>query len=321
MPRSESYLTLPDNSPVAHTYAEVSSLLHDIVKGNNGKPPSPEQVKFMLKQLERLTSTGDSEKEMSLRLAREVIGNENFFGPAEIKKTLGIEISNDQIPPIPFSTEELRLAKEKGQYLILRWDIATQSDGSMSFINLRYLFRFLTSQYQVDDLISSLQDKYNYVATPRRGWALCGEPIPVPDTDNNREFYKWFVEMLGDLKLEELEKFDLDVSNQLFTQENGPLIMDYPVLRRFVPRLVEVIYDKAVLPASRKTSNNLMTSSFFFNKTMGTTVYPYVCDFKDDNSQQLTQPRVLNYDILPSLDSFSMHKVFLSINKFGNVRV
>jgi len=51
--------------------------------------------------------------------AKEILG-QDFLGPEEIKAVFGLETI--EVPPIPFSREELERAKELGQFLILRTD-------------------------------------------------------------------------------------------------------------------------------------------------------------------------------------------------------
>ncbi len=67
--------------------------------------------------------SGEVAEQMSM--AKEIM-EEDFFGPDEIKKALGIEVT--EMPDIPFKKEELERAKELEQILILRTDKA--SDGS-----------------------------------------------------------------------------------------------------------------------------------------------------------------------------------------------
>lgn len=53
----------------------------------------------------------------SVEKAREIIGNANFIGPEEIDAHL--KINFDDVPMIPYSPEQLKLAQEKGMMLVL----------------------------------------------------------------------------------------------------------------------------------------------------------------------------------------------------------
>lgn len=56
----------------------------------------------------------------------EKIFGKDFLGPDAIDRTFGIKMSPDQIPPIPFDRERLRVAEKRNQFLILRTDKAPE---------------------------------------------------------------------------------------------------------------------------------------------------------------------------------------------------
>ena len=124
----------------------------------------------------------EKSKEVSLLEAELIMGKEYFFGPKAIEQTFGFALEN--IPPIPFSVQELRKAKESNQILRLSWDAFP--DG-----------RKLTGQSMTDflkgkqrDGASPLfeehfnQDNSIFInETPRRGWSLVSNEIDYKNQD------------------------------------------------------------------------------------------------------------------------------------------
>ncbi|MBF8280358.1 MAG: AAA 5 protein [Candidatus Magasanikbacteria bacterium] len=61
------------------------------------------------------------ENEVSLERAAEIMGSD-FLGQEAVEATFGIKLDTKEIPEIPFSEADLELAKELGQFLVLRVD-------------------------------------------------------------------------------------------------------------------------------------------------------------------------------------------------------
>ena len=57
--------------------------------------------------------------EARLERAREILGEKDLLGPEAVAKAFGIELSSDQIPPMPYSDKDLELAKGLGEMLVL----------------------------------------------------------------------------------------------------------------------------------------------------------------------------------------------------------
>ena len=66
--------------------------------------------------------------EHQLETAREVLGKENVYGPDQINHVFNVDLDPQDIPPIPYSTEDLEKAKEMNMILILR--ISHNKDGN-----------------------------------------------------------------------------------------------------------------------------------------------------------------------------------------------
>ncbi|MCX6782123.1 MAG: hypothetical protein NTW66_03340 [Candidatus Magasanikbacteria bacterium] len=64
-------------------------------------------------------TSGSEEGEVTLAEAERIFG-EDFHGPEAVEKTFDFHVRESEVPPIPFSQEDLERAKELGQMLILR---------------------------------------------------------------------------------------------------------------------------------------------------------------------------------------------------------
>ncbi len=271
MPENIQNLTLPDNSPVAHTYAEVSSRLHEIVKSNNGKPPSPEQVKFMLKQLEGLDSFDDEAPfvgAVEMDDARDIMGEENFYGTEAIRKVFGFDVPVDQIPTINFSEKELMKAKKQGLSLILRWDITPDR----KWLDINKLCLVWISRFKVGTG-ANINDMVDYVRSSgvneavRLGWALCGpygQYIDTVDKTNYPDLMDWFRDQFSKYVPAREVKASFEDTKEYFKtpgflwQSN---FLNVPVIQDFLPTLNEVVYDAVLLGDKMKLGTILTRTS------------------------------------------------------------
>jgi len=62
---------------------------------------------------------GREKNKVTMEQARQILGDD-FYGREEVEDTFGFEIKDTEIPPIPYSSEELEDAKELGESLVLR---------------------------------------------------------------------------------------------------------------------------------------------------------------------------------------------------------
>ncbi len=111
--------------------------------------------------------------------AQVILGEENVFGPREVKKIIfgdGISGGLDGFPLIPFDREELKRAKELGQYLIFRFD--KDEDGQILSID-RIIKRFKTHGFDLLRVMlertSFKKEKFYLEDASTFGWALCGK--------------------------------------------------------------------------------------------------------------------------------------------------
>ncbi len=119
-----------------------------------------------------------------------------FFGVNEIKIAFGFDIPKKDLPPIPFSTQELKEAKERGDYLIYRPDtyrpataiadatptpltmqtIAELVQPTLTAINTEWKARYTGNDWCENESFYTKD-------TPRKGWVLVSKE-PLSDSTN-----------------------------------------------------------------------------------------------------------------------------------------
>ena len=91
-------------------------LIDDLLKNIGIKIALPDQNKLVPK----LEYRKPVEECLSVEQAIEILSPEKVFGPAEVAQVWEVELK--EVPPIPYSREDLEKAKKLGMYLILRLD-------------------------------------------------------------------------------------------------------------------------------------------------------------------------------------------------------
>ena len=81
-------------------------------------------TRMIIKELKSLFSIKRAKK--IFNTLEKKAGKTDVLGPEEIEKAFGIKLEQKNIPLIPFSKEELELANELGQFLILRVNVDDQ---------------------------------------------------------------------------------------------------------------------------------------------------------------------------------------------------
>jgi len=122
--------------------------------------------------------------------AQELMG-EDFYGPEEIQKAFGVELREEEIPPQPFSRQELEHFREEGCFLTLRID-HDQDDNPLTIKQLKTLYG-VDSDYPETRIFYN-QDWYERPEnldpfftheTPRVQWALVKKEILKDSTNKN----------------------------------------------------------------------------------------------------------------------------------------
>ncbi|MDO8507941.1 MAG: hypothetical protein Q7S53_05265 [bacterium] len=189
--------------------------------------------------------------------AQEVMKGD-YLGPEAIEKALGVRIERKNIPKIPFSKEDLEIAKKCGQFLILRVD--KEADGeplTMPQISWRYKERKGRSALHIHE---AFHDS-NFVnkETPSVGWALVTvvgreEPIDISFQEETEllidhlqsnifkgrklpEVYEEAIQEYEEMK-SEIERANVPHSNYLLSR-----LKINNLLR---PKPVDILYDAVV---------------------------------------------------------------------------
>ena len=140
----------------------------ELYKGRGVDPDLEEKIKLeKAKKNEGISG-------IDLTSAIEILGKEDVFGPDAVQSTFGVELK--EVPPIPYSKEELEKAKEFGQVLILRVD-KTSNGEPMSINTMKEATqnRFvIQGNHGSKDGLSK--------ASPRLGWALVSKEV-VPESE------------------------------------------------------------------------------------------------------------------------------------------
>ncbi len=263
MPENIQNLTLSTDSPVAHTYAEVSSRLHDIVKSNKGNPPSPEQVKEILGQLERLSPLKEktlSNVEVQMDRALEIMGKESFFGPESVTKAFGFEIPEHEIPPIPFSDSELKKAKDLGHLLVLRWTPEKHAHKMNAGLLKRIVdnrLNMISGSFELEQHNANSIDLLDPVFSSEvfsSRWALIRpDNSSIKEEDDSdvtlKAFYD-YIEYIESVGLKDIPELQLAQCCRKFNiwkrkDEEVPLdeLMKLVPFQKFCPTFVEMYYD------------------------------------------------------------------------------
>ncbi len=235
----------------------------------NGWFKSGEKNKAEEKQSEKL----------SMKEAFEIIGDENFYGPMEIFKTLGISVENMTIPEIQFSKSELEQAKVLGQELILYVD--KDQDGNPLIAER---IRDLCNENKTsknETFISSNwfeANSFGSSETPRLGWRLSGrEPFIASANEDyigqTREIINYLTEVIFKKGIpseyeEAIQEFDM-VKKSLYEPSQSPVVSEWrPAAEKLAnlkinqlcrENFTEVLYRLAL--HEKKTGERLLDSS------------------------------------------------------------
>lgn len=132
----------------------------------------------------RLTEKKRNFEQVSVEQALEIMGESQFIGPKDIENTFGF--SPENVPEVPFSSEELERAKELGQQLILYID-SKEDESAFTAQAMKDLLdgktsdggEFLYSERHSKD------DQKLAEQTPRAGWRLTTPEIIENSTSKN----------------------------------------------------------------------------------------------------------------------------------------
>lgn len=118
---------------------------------------------------------------VALKEAREILG-EDVMGPEEIEKAFGFKPK--EVPPLPYSREDLEKAKEIGEMLVLR----TDKDGEGRPLTMQRISSIVVSKGPATfpRLSGTYRDQaYFNQSTPQSEWKLVSKDILPGSTNLN----------------------------------------------------------------------------------------------------------------------------------------
>jgi hypothetical protein len=120
--------------------------------------------------------------------ALEILGPDRAFGPEAVEKTFGIKLEYKDIPPIPFTGEELERAKELGQLLIRRVDKA--ADGKP--LTMKKMSELVSPRFAKEgkgkvliDTDGYQNEEFDSKESPVLRWALVSKEIVPSSTSKD----------------------------------------------------------------------------------------------------------------------------------------
>lgn len=119
---------------------------------------------------------------VTFSIARELFG-QDFYGAAEIERTFGIRPTD--LPPIPFTYDELKRAHSLGHMLICRQSFLAGNPVTIAFMDKR--MGALGKQPARWDIANSWSkdEAFQTSETSRQGWALVAKDVLPGSTNKN----------------------------------------------------------------------------------------------------------------------------------------
>jgi hypothetical protein len=147
-------------------------------------------------RIEPALETKEHAESTSLHEAREIM-KEGFFGATEVAAAWGIELNDNDIPPIPYSQTELKEAISRNEILILRMNSDAKGKPltmkrmselmaeKLKSMDQQEIFGGLLSQYESAEALNrqSFSDEVPRVLGDVKGqWSLVGKE-PIKDSE------------------------------------------------------------------------------------------------------------------------------------------
>ena len=166
----------PERERRAETLAREAQAL----MANAQTPDDYRLVTAKLQQLERIYSRDVVAEQAE---AREILGSD-FFGTEEVKQVFGVELTEEIIPEIPYSKEDLEKAKALGEMLVLR--VAFDSENNP--LTMKRIGVILAEKIRRDgkgklffDTEWYKDEQFFTMDSPKTEWKLVSKTV-VPET-------------------------------------------------------------------------------------------------------------------------------------------
>lgn len=200
-----------------------------------------------------------------LQEARELLGAD-FLGPEEVKKAFGLEIEETDLPELPYTSEDLEKAKERGEMLVLRVNFDHEGNPLTMERMQTLLQPSFTKEGKGQVLLNTdwyKNEPFFTQDTPKLEWKLISKDVLPTSTSKN---YIDQTKVLRDaLKKDNLltpEELD-ECTDQRLEELRTLMATDWPEAAKQLSQLkinqkhrrtpVEVLYDTLLVFGSKNT--------------------------------------------------------------------
>jgi len=238
--------------------------------------------------------------------ARETLGNGQFLGAEEVGKAFGVRL--EDVPPIPFSREELENAGRLGQMLVLRVDKAADGEpltmkkiqeviGGKMEASGKGPLRYPDDWYKDEDLFTKER--------PAPGWTLTTKET-VPGSAS-KDYIGQAEVMVAYLKdevfagsdippayeeaIREFEEQKAEIAGLVSShwQQASQRLADLKITRLTRKSAAETLYDMAV--AFEETGERLLERGYSWTKTRSSVGYLVFVGFFDSDGALVSRDR------------------------------
>lgn len=235
-------------------------------RGINGKPIS--------------VSEATKPKDRMVERAREILGKD-FLGTEEIKaleaklkaKGVNVEFTLDNVPPFPYSEEDLGLAKQNGEMVTLRVEKAriNGQEEALTIMNFRELFRqdpvgnIATLFYSFRPDASDWYPQEDFAAKPgeiKLGWAIVKKELLPDSTGKNWQKQEEVLKQYAN-NLKSRGATNTQIKRRTATEATWDTLLYYATNKE---QLLKTVYDWT---SSRASDGGLVLVGYFDSSGLG----------------------------------------------------
>ena len=216
--------------------------------------------------------------------AQRILGFENVVSPDKVREILGLKFDLEKVPAIPFSEEELKKAKELGQFLVYRHNT---DDGGES-LSMKRLEEILQPKFSKEDDGKVLYDtdwykEENFFTREamRPGWALTSREV-IPDSTSRN-----YLEQTGELAKYLSTKVMPEISDPSLRVQYGEAMREYDEQRGAIEKLMDSDWKEAARLLEDLKLNKL------FRQTPVEAMYDTVMYFENQPKSERDDARLL----------------------------
>lgn len=210
---------------------------------------------------------------LGIKEASRILGS-SFLGVDAVESVFGIKLKKEEIPKIPFTSEDLLRAKELNQVLLFR----TNEFGNGRPITVASLQQFNEANGILDNFFvdsASILDVFNnfYSEIPRPGWVLVGrENVPKTTMKDfltqidrtirylEKDVFKFNTPAIYKKAFSEygVERDQIDRATEDGNlAEAGLMLQKLEITKLILPTLVEALYDLLIIYSNTQEAGRL----------------------------------------------------------------